>query len=101
MEIGSGAWGWFADPRAVVAGALTHVGWIDGLGDVRVATVDEAAAIVTTATLHAGLGVDDHNNPALLLRSDGQLQAFYSAHGGPEMYWRLSADGAHWDTERR
>ena len=82
VEVGSGAWCWFADPRAVAVGGVTYVGWIDGAGDVRVAEVD-GAGIVTTATLHAGLGVDDHNNPALLPRADGRLQAFYSAHGGP------------------
>src|SRR3954470_1064123 len=96
MRIGSGAWCWFADPRAVVAGVKTFVGWIDTSGDVRVATLGGA-----TATLHTGIGVDDHNNPALLVRADERLQAFYSAHGGPEMFFRLSADGEHWDAERR
>ena len=38
MEIGSGAWCWFADPRAVTGRTdVTYVGWIDGAGDVRVA----------------------------------------------------------------
>src|SRR4051794_36926881 len=96
MRIGSGAWCWFADPRAVVAGGKTFAGWIDSSGDVRVATLGGA-----TATLHTGLGVDDHNNPALLVRADGRLQAFYSAHGGAEMFFRLSADGERWDAERR
>jgi BNR repeat-containing family member len=100
VEIGSGGWCWFADPRAVVSGEFTHVGWIDGAGDVRVGTLD-ASGILTTATLHSGLGVDDHNNPALLLRADGRLQAFYSAHAGAEMYFRLSSDGVHWDAEQR
>src|SRR3954447_21984798 len=96
MRIGSGAWCWFADPRAVVAGVKTFVGWIDSSGDVRVATLGGG-----TATLHTGLGVDDHNNPALLVRADGRLQAFYSAHGGAEMFFRLSSDGERWDAERR
>jgi hypothetical protein len=99
VELGSGAWCWFADPRAVVVAGRTHVGWIDGAGDVRVTTLD-GAGIVTTATLHAGLGVDDHNNPALLARADGRLQAFYSAHAGPELYYRLTEDGVHWDAEQ-
>src|SRR3954447_69022 len=96
MRIGPGAWCWFADPRAVVVAGKTFAGWIDTSGDVRVATLGGA-----TATLHTGIGVDDHNNPALLVRADGRLQAFYSAHGGPEMFFRLSADGEHWDAERR
>jgi hypothetical protein len=73
VEVGSGAWSWFADPRAVVSGGLVHVGFIDGAGDVRVAAVDRGAGLVTAATLHRGLGVDDHHNPALLLRADGRL----------------------------
>ncbi|WP_028059869.1 BNR-4 repeat-containing protein [Candidatus Solirubrobacter pratensis] len=101
MELGSGAWCWFAEPRAIVAGDVLHVGWVDGAGDIRVATVSDAGSVVTTATLHAGLGVDDHNNPALLLRADGRVQAFYSAHGGPQMYSRLSSDGIEWDVEQR
>ena len=99
MEVGSGAWCWFADPRAVTVGATTYVGWIDAAGDVRVAKLD--GDVVTTSRLHAGLGADDHNNPSLLVRADGRLQVFYSGHGGPELYFRTSVDGVHWDAERR
>ena len=65
VEVGSGAWCWFADPRAVKSGGVTYVGWIDCAGDVRVAEVD-GDGLVTTATLHEALGVNDHHNPALL-----------------------------------
>jgi hypothetical protein len=99
MEVGSGAWCWFADPRAVTTAGVTFAGWIDGAGDVRVTKLE--GELVTTSLLHTGLGVDDHNNPALLLRSDGRLQVFYSAHGGPQMYFRTSEDGIRWDAERR
>jgi BNR repeat-containing family member len=100
VELGSGAWCWFADPRAVKSGDVTYVGWIDCAGDVRVAAVDEDG-LVTTATLHEGLGIDDHNNPALLLRSDGRLQVFYSRHGGGQMFHRIGEDIATWSPERR
>jgi hypothetical protein len=99
MEVGSGAWCWFADPRAVSANGVTYVGWIDGAGDVRVARLD--GEVVTTSRLHAGLGVDDHDNPAVLLRADGRLQVFYSGHGGSRMYFRTSEDGVRWDAERQ
>jgi hypothetical protein len=99
VELGSGAWCWFADPRALVWNGRTLIGWIDGAGDVRVASLD--GSTVTTALVHSGLGVDDHNNPALLARADGRLQVFYSAHSGPEMYFRLSADGVRWEDEQR
>jgi BNR repeat-containing family member len=100
VELGSGAWCWFADPRAVKAGDVTYVGWIDGEGDVRVAAVD-AGGLVTAATLHEDLGVDDHNNPALLQRSDGKLQVFYSRHGGGQMYYRIGEAIDSWSPERR
>lgn len=101
MEIGSGAWSWFADPRAVVSGGLVYVGFIDGAGDVRVAALDRAAALVTTATLRRGLGVDDHHNPALLLRADGRVQAFYSGHTGPDLFFRVGESIAQWGPEQR
>ena len=84
VEVGSGAWCWFADPRAV-SGRATYVGWIDGAGDVRVATLEGSGDHLAPAL---GLGVDDHDNPALLLRADGRLQVFYSAHSGPELFFR-------------
>src|SRR3954452_22629788 len=99
MELGSGAWCWFADPRAVTVGATVYAGWIDGAGDVRVAKVD--GDVVTTSRLHTGLGVDDPENPAVRVRADGRLQVFYSGHGGPEMYFRTSVDGVYWDAEQR
>jgi hypothetical protein len=99
VEVGSGAWSWFADPRAVVVGELTYVGWVDGAGDVRVAALDERARLVTTATLHGALGVNDHHNPALLARADGQLQAFYSGHAGPELFFRVGESIDRWSPE--
>jgi hypothetical protein len=98
VELGSGAWCWFADPRAIKVGDVTYVGWIDCKGDVRVAAID-ADGLVTTATLHVGLGIDDHNNPALLMRSDGKLQVFYSRHGGKKMFFRVGEDIASWGPE--
>jgi hypothetical protein len=100
VELGSGAWCWFADPRAVKSGDVTYVGWIDCEGDVRVAAVD-GDGVVTTATLHTDLGIDDHNNPALLLRADGKLQVFYSRHGGGQMYYRIGESIDSWGPERR
>ena len=105
-ELGGGAWCWFADPRAVYhAGSLrqTYVGWIDRAGDVRVAAYDHGTHVRTTAIVKRRLGVDDHNNPAILVRGDGRLQVFYSAHNGARMLWRVSAapeDVSSWGPER-
>ncbi len=106
VELGRGAWCWFADPRALFhAGAYrrTYVGWLDTVGDVRVAAHDHDTGSQTVAILRRGLGVDDHGSPALLLRADGRLQVFYSAHDGPHMYYRLAdapEDVSAWGPER-
>jgi hypothetical protein len=83
--LGAGAWSWFGDPRAVYyegAHRRTYVGWIDTHGDVRVASIDADTGERRVVRLKRGLGVDDHNDPSLLLLPDGRLQVFYSPHSG-------------------
>jgi putative BNR repeat neuraminidase len=83
--VGSGAWSWFGDPRAVYYEGRhrrTYVGWIDGRGDVRVASVDSDTGARRVAVLKRGLGRDDHNDPSLLMLPGGKLEAFYSPHSG-------------------
>ena len=83
--VGSGAWSWFGDPRAVYHEGRhrrTYVGWIDGDGDVRVASVDSDTGARRVAVLKRGLGRDDHNDPSLLMLPGGRLEAFYSPHSG-------------------
>jgi hypothetical protein len=91
--IGAGAWSWFADPRAVFHAGLhkrTYVGWVGVHGDIRVLSYDYATKTITTAVLQNGVQADDHANPALLVRPDGRLQVFYSAHNGSLMFYRVS-----------
>jgi hypothetical protein len=104
--LGPGAWSWFADPRALFhAGAhrRTYVGWLDTGGNVRVAAHDHDTDARTVAIVRHGLGIDDHGNPALLLRHDGRLQVFYSAHNGSAMHYRIAQspeDVSAWGPER-
>jgi len=104
--IGSGAWSWFGDPRAVYhAGAhrRTYVGWIDSAGNVEVASYDHDNGRRTVGTLTTGFQVDDHNNPSLLMRPDGHLLVFWSGHGGSQLYYRRSAspeDVSSWEPTR-
>jgi hypothetical protein len=91
--LGAGAWCWFADPRAVFhqgAHRRTYVGWLGTAGDVRVGSLDHDTGARTVAIVRRGLGVDDHGSPALLLRADGRLQVFYSAHNGPHLHYRVT-----------
>ncbi len=105
-SLGAGGWTWFADPRGVYhrgRHSRTYVGWIDREGDIKVASYDHTSKLRTTAVLHWGLGVDDHNNPALTVRPDGRIVVFYSEHNGAKMYHRTSRnpeDVTSWGRER-
>jgi len=91
----SGAWSWFGDPRAVYhAGAhrRTYVGWVTGAGDVQVASYDHDTNERVVATLRQRFQIDDHAHPSLMVRPDGRLLAMWSAHGGSQMYYRISTD---------
>src|SRR3954447_22133508 len=103
--LGEGAWSWFADPRAGYFSGRhrrTSVGWIDRDGDVVVASFDHDSRTVERAVLRRDLGVDDHNNPGLLVDRDGRVTAFYCAHNAGHMYYRRarrSEDVSAWGPE--
>ena len=102
-----GAWCWLADPRAVYHEGKykrTYVGWVNKAGDIQVAYYDHETKEITTATLKNRLQGDDHANPALLMRHDGRLMVFYSAHNGESMFYRVAKnpeDISSWDDERK
>jgi hypothetical protein len=104
--LGDGGWSWFADPRAVYFAGRhrrTYIGWIDRGGDVVVASFDHATQRTARAVLHRDLGIDDHNNPGLLMRADGHLTAFYCKHNGGRMFYRRTAnpeDVTSWGAEQ-
>jgi hypothetical protein len=89
-RIGSGAWSYFGDPRAVYGGRRTFIGWADSSGYTHVAALDRHR-VVEHQRLGPRLTVDDHNNPSLYIRPDGRIMVFYSAHNGRSMYYRTSA----------
>lgn len=100
------AWCWFADPRAVHHAGRhrrTYIGWVNQAGDIVAAAYDHVTADLTTVTLRPGLEYDDHANPAILVRPDGWLTVFYSAHNGSRMFYRVSSlpeDIGDWGEER-
>ena len=98
--VGDGAWSWFGDPRAVTHDGRTYVGWVDQEGDIKVSSYDHATGERVTAVLHSRLQQDDHANPSIQVRPDGRLVVYYSAHVGPAMHYRVSAqpeDVTAWD----
>jgi rhamnogalacturonyl hydrolase YesR len=83
----NGAWCWFSDPRAVYFEGKhrrTYAGWIDNFGDVHVGYYDHDTRSIDSRTIFDGLEIDDHDNPSLLIGSDGTLMVFFSSHSGPE-----------------
>ena len=106
-ELGAGgAWSWFGDPRAVYhqgAHRRTYVGWIDPGGNIQVTSYDHDTQARVTATIKARFARDDHDHPSLLMRPDGHLMAFWSAHSGGRMYYRRTVrpeDVTAWGPEQ-
>lgn len=93
MVTSDGAWCWFGDPRAVRHRGRydrTYLGWLTRTGEVQIGAYDHATKAFSTATLMRDFQIDDHNNPSIVVRPDGRLMAFWSAHAGPKMYYRVS-----------
>jgi hypothetical protein len=91
---GSGAWSWFADPRAVYHQGIhrrTYTGWIDRSGNIKISGYDHDTLVRTTAVVASRFSVDDHNNPSILVLGDGRLLVFWSGHAGKAMFMRRSA----------
>ncbi|MBT8484452.1 MAG: hypothetical protein KJO43_02665, partial [Phycisphaerae bacterium] len=77
-----GGWCWFQDERAIVDSHRVIVGSVaSGVtdatrrGSVEVTTWDTVTGGRVTVPLHPGLALDDHNAPALLVRSGGRSLA--------------------------
>ncbi|MBK5305495.1 MAG: BNR-4 repeat-containing protein [Frankiaceae bacterium] len=84
------AWCWFSEPRAVQSGGVTFLGWITSAGDVTIGSFESQSGNARRFVLMTDFQVDDHDHPAVLLRPDGRLQAFWSAHNGGELHTRTS-----------
>ncbi len=93
--VDDGCWTWFNDERALVDGNSLIIGSIDSAGVSRVDVVTlrntEGTVTVQPYPLSRWKSKDDHNNPALLKLSNGQLLAAYAKHHlEPICYWRLA-----------
>lgn len=102
-----GAWCWFADPRAVYYEGKykrTYIGWVNKAGDIIIAYYDHNTKKIATYILKEKLEGDDHANPSIFIRNDGRFMVFYSAHCGPQMYYRISKnpeDISLWNEEMK
>lgn len=95
VDFGQGGWSWFQDPRGLThtgAHTRTYVASVTPRGDVAVGSFDHASKDVERFVLRSALEVDDHVNPALLMRPDGRLTAFYAKHSGAPFYYRTTVN---------
>ena len=111
----NGGWCWFQDERALVVdgklliASVANAAGTDGAergGNIEVTSFDLASSgPPTTTVLHAGLGNDDHDTPALLALPDGRILAVYATHGRDKLIRsRIStqpADATAWQPERQ
>lgn len=82
-----GGWCWFEYPGALQHGPLILVGSVASgghdekrHGNIELHIHDCASNVTKRVTLHEQFELDDHDGPALLLRPDGRLLAFYAKH---------------------
>ena len=76
-----GAWTWFNDPRAMWHNGKLYVGYVrNGDGRTALSCYDPTSKRTETVWTSSFTEKDDHNNPALLLLSDGRLMSFYARH---------------------
>ena len=93
IRFGDGGWSWFQDPRAIThtgAHTRTYAGYVTPGGDVTVASYDYETEQVASFVLHPALQQDDHVSPALQVRPDGRIAAFYARHSGTPLYYRVT-----------
>jgi hypothetical protein len=86
-----GAWTWFNDERAIVDDTTLLIGSIDSKGQSRVDVYDMRTGQTRAFPLSSWYSQDDHNNPALLKMSNGQILACYAKHSvEPRWYCRIA-----------
>lgn len=88
-----GAWCFFADPRALYYEGKyrrTYIGWLTAAGDVKLGFYDHDNGSTAEVTVRKQLQKDDHANPTLYIDGTGRITIFYSAHGGPELLYRIT-----------
>lgn len=93
-----GAWGYFGNPRAVYAHGTAYFGFVSSRGDVGVGALRLRNGAQRSTVLWRRFGKDDHNNPAIWVRPDGRIVAFWSPHSGhhlatggtSRLYYRIS-----------
>jgi hypothetical protein len=93
----TGAWCWFADPRALSyvneSGSInsTYIGYIDVHGNIKGTQINRLTNTVNEVLIRSWFQPDDHNNPTFLILPDERIMIFYSRHTDEScFYYRIS-----------
>ncbi|MBN2651752.1 MAG: BNR-4 repeat-containing protein [Spirochaetales bacterium] len=79
-----GAWCWFSDTRAIVAGDYLYTGWVKSCGSIEVVERNLKSGESKIENLSPSLEIDDHNNPSFVKLKGGKILVFYSKHSTDE-----------------
>lgn len=76
-----GAWCWFSNPRAIYySNNEVITGWVKKDGSVEVASLNLNNEQKEFENIFPKMQVDDHNNPAFVKLSDGNILTMYAWH---------------------
>jgi hypothetical protein len=88
-------WSWFSRPIIIYSSAYdkTWVGYVNNDGNQAIAEWDHVThkrtdTIISTSTTQK----DDHNPPAIFVRSDGKILACWGQHNGAGLYFAISSE---------
>lgn len=82
-----GAWCWFSDPRSIFDGDHIITGWVTSDGTIEAAALSLQTREIERKVLYPKLQFDDHNNPAFVKTSEGQIIAAYTTHSGKDGFF--------------
>jgi len=94
-------WCWFADPRAIWVDGTILSGGVTSAGDVVTSDYDPKTKVAKVRVLAKGFEKDDHDNPSFLQLKDRRVLAFFSKHGGPDMWMTERKPGGEWATTHK
>jgi hypothetical protein len=97
-------WTWYNDPRAVYSASenATYVGYLTNGGVVTIGKYDHDTGSFSTFALRTLSPIDDHDNPAVMIRDDGRIMVAYTQHNSATVYTRVSTnahDISAWGSE--
>lgn len=101
-----GAWTWYNDPRAVFHNGALYFGYVRSDGRSALSAFNPQTGAKTDLFTSALSQFDDHNNPALLVKSDGRMLALHARHGSDQFFsYRYSfttnpVTAANWSAEQ-